>query len=95
MTACEQTPEENTPLTPEQKMQNVKINLRNTLNTVYNNFFHFLNGLPIAEDQKRFAFMNLRQALMWSDDGIEILKFEVEELPPVPTEETDINQPKE
>ncbi len=93
------TPE---PLTPEQKVFHVKNNLRNTLNGFHNNLFNFVNGLPINEDQKKFALANLIQGLHWVEDGLEALQFEVTELPPVPPAEgceqppaeSDVNQPE-
>lgn len=67
-------------LTQEQKVWHVKNNLRRTLAIHHNSTFNFVSGLPINEDQKKFALANLIQALHWVEDGIEALQFEVESL---------------
>ena len=88
-------------LTQEQKMQNVKVNLNSTLATLHNNLFGFVSGLPITDDQKKFAQANLIQALHWAQDGIEALEFEVVDSPELPaandcdqSAENDVNQPE-
>lgn len=81
-------------LTPEQKVFHVKQNMITELNRIHNQYHAFVFGLPINEDQKRFAMANIIQALHWAEDGIEALQFTVEELPPVNPEQPPTNQPE-
>jgi len=85
------------PLSAEEKVNLVKNNLRNQLATCHNNLFNFISGLPINEDQKKFALANLIQGLHWAQDGIDALQFEVENMPPAPPapEQPEVSPPTE
>ncbi len=67
----------NPALTPEEKVQHVKNNLHNQLITIHNQLFHFINSTPMADDNKRFALMNLSQVRFWANEGIQLMEFEV------------------
>lgn len=89
-------PPEAPKLTPEEKVAMVKQNLLNQLNQFHNNTFNFVSGLPIDEESRRFALANLVQGLRWAQDGIAVLKFEVENvqnIPPVPPVDGEVPPP--
>ncbi len=74
------TPEK-APLTPEQKMEFVKQELLNELVSHHNPYHAFVLKLPINDDMKKFALVNLIHALHLIEDGVRSLQFEVVESP--------------
>ena len=65
--------------TKEQKMQAVKVLLMQQLNQIYGQYTRFIKELPIDGLLKQFAIMNADQGLMWVEQGLKKLQFEVEE----------------
>jgi hypothetical protein len=72
------------PQTNEQKMAAVKGLLMQNLNGFYGNYINFVKQLPIDETLKQFAVMNADQGIMWVEQGIKKLQFQVDDLPQAP-----------
>ncbi len=71
------TEEVKLPLNPEE----VKITLINQLDKLYMQLINFINSIPINQEIGKFALMNLDQGIMWVQQGVKGLQFEVTQPP--------------
>lgn len=65
--------------TPEQKTADAKDNLFQQLNNIYSHLIAFVRDLPIPENIRGYALQNFDQGLMWMDQAIRGLNFEVQQ----------------
>ncbi len=66
------------PLTNEQKVAQVKGILMQNLNQFYGQLVNFVRQTPIDEQLKQNAIFNLDQGVMWFEQGLKRLQFQVE-----------------
>lgn len=64
-------------LTQEQKVENIKANLQTQINIRYQALIDIVRNIPLNERLADYAYMNFDQGIMWVNQAMRSLQFEV------------------
>ncbi len=66
---------------PKQTPEEVKLALIDQLNKLYSPLISFIRNIPIDQEMGKYALQNLDQGILWMQQAIKALRFEVTNLP--------------